>query len=79
MSLEKSIEELASKQKAYSKFCSYQMMLNSMPDKDRKTLDEAWAKGYSANIIVKALRAEGYKATAESIRTHRRGVCKCPK
>jgi hypothetical protein len=79
MSLEKAIEEIASKQKGYSKFCAYQLVLNSMPDKDRKALDNAWDKGLSANIIVKALRAEGYKATAESIRAHRRGTCKCPK
>lgn len=79
MSLEKTLLDLASKQKGFSQFCSYQMTLNAMPDKDRKALDEAWAKGFSANIIVKALRAEGYKATAESIRAHRRGVCKCPK
>lgn len=79
MSLEKAIEELASKQKAYSKHCAYQMLLNSMPEKDKKTLDDAWEKGLSANIIVKALRAEGYKTTPEAIRHHRRGLCKCPK
>jgi hypothetical protein len=79
MSLEKAIEELASKQKPYSKYCSWQMTINTLTDKDKKALEEAWAKGYSANIIVKALRAEGHKATAESIRAHRRGVCKCPK
>lgn len=79
MSLEKKIEELANKQKIFSPFCAYQLTLNSMPEKDRKALEAAWEKGYSANIIVKALRSEGYKATAESIRSHRRGVCKCPK
>lgn len=79
MSLEKALEELASKQKPFSQFCSYQMTINTMPDKDKKALEAAWEKGYSANIIVKALRAEGYKATAESIRAHRRGMCKCPK
>ena len=79
MSLEKALEELASKQKAFSKYCAYQMVLNSMPEKDKKTLDDAWEKGLSANIIVKALRAEGYKTTPEAIRHHRRGLCKCPK
>lgn len=79
MSLEKKLEELASQQKPYSKFCAYQMVLNTMPDKDLKALDDAWAKGLSANIIVKALRAEGYKTTPEAIRLHRRGMCKCPK
>lgn len=79
MSLEKRLDELAQKQKGFSPFCAYQLTLNSMTDKDKKALEEAWAKGYSANIIVKALRQEGYKATAESIRQHRRGLCKCPK
>jgi hypothetical protein len=79
MSLEKTLSELASKQKGFSPYCSYQMTLNNLNEKDRKALEEAWAKGFSANIIVKALRAEGHKATAESIRAHRRGVCKCPK
>jgi hypothetical protein len=79
MSLEKALTELANKQKMYSEFCAYQMMLNAMPEKDRKALDEAWAKGYSANIVVKALRQEGYKATAESIRNHQRGMCRCQK
>ena len=79
MSLEKKLEELASVQKPYSKFCAYQMIVNNMSEKDKKALDDAWSKGFSANIIVKALRAEGYKTTPESIRLHRRGMCKCPK
>jgi hypothetical protein len=79
MSLEKRLDELAAKQKVFSPYCAYQMLINAMPDKDRKALEAAWEKGYSANIIVKALRQEGYKATAESIRAHRTGVCKCPK
>jgi secreted Zn-dependent insulinase-like peptidase len=53
MSLEKALEELAAKQKPFSKFCSYQITLNSMPEKDKKALEAAWEKGYSANIIVR--------------------------
>ncbi len=79
MTLEKVLEELAAKQKPYSQYCAWQMTINSLSDKDKKALDDAWAKGYSANIIVKALRAEGHKTTAETIRAHRRGMCKCPK
>lgn len=79
MSLEKKLQELAIKQKMFSPFCAFQLMLNTMPEKDQKALQDAWAKGYSANIILKALRAEGYKATADSIRAHQKGLCKCPK
>jgi hypothetical protein len=79
MTLEKALQELASKQKPHSQYCAWQMTINSLSDKDRKALDDAWAKGYSANIIVKALRAEGHKTTAEAIRAHRTGACKCPK
>ena len=79
MSLEKIIEEMVAKTKNHSPYCAFQITLNAMTEKDRKALDAAWEKGISANIIVKALRASGYKATAEAIRTHRRGVCKCPK
>ena len=79
MSLEKLINEIASKTKNHSPYCAYQLTLDSMTEKDRKALDAAWEKNISANIVVKALRASGYKATAESIRAHRRGMCRCPK
>lgn len=79
MSLEKKLQELAIKQKMFSPFCVFKLMIDTMPEKDRKALHDAWAKGYSANIILKALRAEGYKATSESIRAHLKGLCRCPK
>jgi hypothetical protein len=46
---------------------------------DQKTLDEAWEKNYPTNLIVQALRADGYKCSADTIRTHRYGTCRCPK
>jgi hypothetical protein len=60
-------------------FCAYQEMYESLSTADRKALDEAWVKGYSANVILMALRAEGIKSSNESIRRHRIGACKCPK
>lgn len=60
-------------------FCAYQAMYDSLSDADRKALDEAWAKGYSANVVLMALRSEGIKSSNESIRRHKMGACKCPK
>lgn len=59
--------------------CSYQFMYDSLSVADRKALDEAWAKGYSANMVLMALRSEGIKSSNESIRSHRIGACKCAK
>ena len=62
-----------------SDYCAYRIMYDSLSPADRKALDEAWAKGYSANVILMALRAEGIKSSNESIRRHKIGACKCPK
>jgi hypothetical protein len=59
--------------------CAYQTMYDALSPTDRKALDEAWAKGYSSNVILMALRSEGIKSSNESIRRHRIGACKCPK
>jgi hypothetical protein len=60
-------------------YCAYQEMYNSLSTADRVAIDEAWAKGYSANVVLMALRAEGIKSSNEAIRRHRIGGCKCPK
>jgi hypothetical protein len=60
-------------------FCPYQFMYNNLTPENKKALDEAWAKGLSANVILSALRSEGIKSSNEAIRAHRNGVCKCPK
>jgi hypothetical protein len=60
-------------------YCAYQTMYEALSPTDRKALDEAWAKGYSANVILMALRSEGIKSSNESIRRHKMGACKCPK
>jgi ribosomal protein S5 len=45
----------------------------------QKAIDDAWAKGYSINIILSALRADGHKSSNESLRAHKNGTCKCQK
>ena len=60
-------------------YCAYKTMYDSLKPEDQKALDEAWAKGYSANVILNALRSEGIKSSNEAIRRHRMGACKCPK
>jgi len=59
--------------------CAYQAMYEALSQADRKSLDEAWDKGYSVNVVLMALRSEGIKSSNESIRRHRIGACKCPK
>jgi dihydroorotase-like cyclic amidohydrolase len=59
--------------------CAYQTMYNALSPEDKEALDEAWAKGYSANVILIALRSEGIKSSNEAIRQHKIGACKCPK
>lgn len=59
-------------------YCAYQAMYDSLKPADQKALDEAWNKGYSANVVLSALRSEGIKSSNEAIRRHRTGACKCP-
>lgn len=79
MALSDKFEALLATHKISSPFCAYGQLYNGLNDKDKKALDEAWAKGYSANLIVNALRADGHKTSAEAIRKHRTGHCQCPK
>jgi hypothetical protein len=59
--------------------CVYQLMVDSMPKSEQEALQAAWDKGYSQRIILRALRAEGYKTSNEAIQGHRQGSCKCLK
>lgn len=81
MALNDAISEIISKRKTHnlSEFCSYQSLYNSLSEEDQKTLDDAWAKNYPTNLIIQALRSEGHKASADTIRAHRSGTCRCPK
>jgi len=79
MSLADKIENAAKERNKPINICAYQIMYNRLSLEDKKAVDEAWKKGYSANIILGALRAEGIKSSHESIRAHRNGFCKCNK
>jgi len=79
MGLADRIAESASKRIKTDNYCAYQTMYDSLTPENKQALDDAWAKGYSANIVLMALRAEGIKSSNESIRAHRNGMCKCPK
>ena len=59
--------------------CAYQVMVDNMNEADRTALQSAWDKGYSQRVILRALRADGFKTSNEAIMAHRTGQCKCPK
>jgi hypothetical protein len=79
MSLKDTIDSLADSKIKRDNYCPYQTMYDSLKPEDKKALDEAWAKGYSANIVLAALRQEGIKSSNEAIRMHKQGLCKCEK
>ena len=81
MALENAFTEILSKRTTHrmSTICSYQVMYNALNKEDQKTLDDAWAKNYPVNLIVQALRSDGHKCSADTIRTHKNGTCRCPK
>ena len=81
MALDKAFSEILSKRTSHrmSNLCSYQVLYNSLSEQDQKTLDEAWEKQYPTNLIVQALRADGHKCSTDTIRTHKKGTCRCPK
>jgi hypothetical protein len=80
MALENAINSILSKRTSNKSnlHCAYQVMYNKLSKEDQKTLDNAWAKNFPINLIVQALRADGQKCSADTIRTHRDGTCKCP-
>ena len=83
MALENAISEILSK-RAIGRFpndgmCAYQVLYNNLTKGDQQTLDEAWAKNYPVNLVVQALRSDGHKCSADSIRSHRNGTCRCSK
>jgi hypothetical protein len=79
MGIANRLDELKIARQKPETFCAYQSLYDTLPKEDQKALDDAWAKGLSANVVLSALRSEGIKSSNESIRAHRSGVCKCLK
>jgi hypothetical protein len=81
MALDNAFNEILSKRKTHrsSMYCAYQLLYNSLSKEDQKSMDDAWAKNYPVNLIVQALRSDGHKCSADTIRLHKTGTCKCPK
>ena len=81
MSLEDKLIEMAkaNTSRRNSIYCAYQELYNSLDDKDKKSLDAAWAKNYPVNLVVKAIRADGHKTSSDAVRAHKIGTCRCPK
>jgi hypothetical protein len=72
-------EQVSARKKIRIGYCAYQSLYDSLSTDDQKAIDDAWAKGYSINIILSALRADGHKSSNESLRAHKNGTCKCQK
>jgi hypothetical protein len=72
-------EQVLARKKIRVGYCAYQTLYDSLSKEDQKAIDDAWEKGYSINIILSALRADGHKSSNESLRAHKNGTCKCQK
>jgi hypothetical protein len=57
--------------------CAFAILLNELPEEDRKALDKALTNNFPGSVLVKFLRAEGYKTSKDSIYNHINGDCKC--
>ena len=81
MTLENALKEIISKRnvRRVGGVCTYQEMYDNLAANDKKALDEAWEKGYPVSLVVQALRADGHRCSADTIRLHRSGTCRCPK
>jgi hypothetical protein len=79
MSLVKSLEEIKKTSRRSNKVCAYQVMYDNLNPQDKKALDEAWATDMPLSLVVRALRQEGIKTSSDSVRAHRKRICKCPK
>ena len=59
--------------------CLVARLMATMPDEDRATLEQAIAGDLTSNLIIRALRDEGYRVGRDSFYAHRRGNCPCAK
>jgi cell division inhibitor SulA len=78
MGLAERMEEILKSQRP-SGPCAYQALYDYLPKEEQKALDEAIKKGMAQSVIIRALRAEGYKCSSDTMRAHFKAQCKCPK
>lgn len=79
MTLSKTLEEFSKRNRKTSPYCAFQTLYLSLNKEDQKALDAAFSINMPQSIIVKALRKEGHKASSDTLRTHLKGQCRCPK
>ena len=80
MALEETLKEFAERsRRKYTVHCAYQTLYLSLNKEDQKALDKAMKDGIPQSLIVSALRKEGHKASSDTMRTHVKGQCRCPK
>ena len=58
--------------------CTLQIIMDMLPESDRKVLQDSILKGLPTSTLVAALRAEGYQIAEATFTNHRNGKCKCP-
>lgn len=74
MALKDHLDKAKTRQK---NFCSFQWVLNSLPQEDQDLIDEAFKSGISPNAVGRALRQEGHKVAIQTVYDHRNKVCVC--
>ena len=57
--------------------CNFAVLVESLSDEDKKTLDAAIKNQVGSNALAYALNDEGYKIGKETIRRHTLEFCKC--
>ena len=62
-----------------SEGCAFARLLSIMEKEDKEYLEQAVANGVPTSLLVKALRAEGYKTSRDSFYTHFNKACVCGK
>jgi hypothetical protein len=74
MALSDSIKKHAAKK---ADACTVALLIETMPEADRKVFTEHLKNGFPTNPLVMALREEGYKMSDNTLNAHRQGKCKC--
>lgn len=57
--------------------CSLGVLIDDLPEEDRRALANALESKASNRGIHEALRSEGFKIDRQTITLHRKGFCRC--